>query len=110
MYYSGGNRYSISSPYDVIKSHLPKLVRATTDPERLANDLFAINLISDSVRNKVLTTSSLSQEGKTGTLLDELLRYLNIFNEHQTLTSFCDVLIKQDNPALTRLSDEISKQ
>ena len=58
----------------------------------------------------MLTTSSLSQEGKTGTLLDAVLRYLNTFNERQTLTSFCNVLIKQDNPALTRLSDEISKQ
>ena len=106
--HAGGIRHSISSPHDIVKSQLPKLILATTDPERLANDLFSISLISDSVRNKVLTTSSLSQYSKASTLLDEFCHYLSIFNEHQTLTSFCDVLTKEDNPALKWIAEEIS--
>ena len=109
MHFSGGTRPSISSPHDIVKSHLPTLVRATTDPDRLANDLFSANLISDSVRNRVLTTSSLSQYDKSSILLEEFLRYLSIFNDHRTLTSFCHVLNTQDDPALSRLSEELSR-
>ena len=94
----------VQSPYDIIKSHLPKLVCATTDPERLANDLFSVNMLSGSVRNRVLTTSGLSQYDKSSLLLEEFLCYLSIFNDRQTLISFCNVLTRQDNPALTRIS------
>ena len=109
MHFSGGTRYSISLPHDIVKSHLPTLVRATTNPIRLANDLFSANLISDSVKNRVLTTSGLSQYDKSSILLEEFLRYLSIFNDRQTLASFCHVLNTQDDPVLSRLSEELSR-
>ena len=103
--HAGGSRHSISSPHDIFKSQLHKLILATTDPEGLASDLFCVDLISHSVKNKVLTTSSLSQCDKASTLLDEFCNYLN---ENEKLTLFCDILTKQDNPALKRIAEEIS--
>ena len=107
MHFSGGTRHSISLPYDIVKSHLHKLVRAATNPERLANDLFSANLISDSVKNRVLTTSGLSQYDKSSILLEEFLRYLSVFNDRQTLVSFCHALNAQDDPVLSQLSEEL---
>ena len=90
-----------------MKSHLPKLLEATTDPDRLANDMSAVDLISGSIKAKVLTTSGLSNYDKASALLEEFLHYLKVYNEAQTLESFCTVLTQQDNPALKRISEEI---
>ena len=90
-----------------MKSHLPKLLEATTDPDRLANDMSAANLISETIKDKILTTSGLSNYDKASALLKEFLHYLKVYNESQTLKSFCTVLTQQGNPALTRLSEEI---
>ena len=108
MHFSGGTRPSISSPHDIVKSHLHTLVRAITDTDRLANDVFLANLISDSVRSRLLCTSGLSPYEKSSILLEEFLRYLSIFNDHQILTSFCHVLNTQDDPVLSRLSEKLS--
>lgn len=97
-----------SSPHNIVKSHLPKILEATTDPDRLANDMSAVDLISGSIKNKVLTCSGLSNYDKASALLKEFLHYLKVYNEAQTLESFCSVLTQQDNPALKRISREIS--
>ena len=91
-----------------MKSRLPKILEATTDPDRLANDMSAVDLISGSIKDKVLTSPGLSNYDKASALLKEFLHYLKVYNEAQTLESFCTVLTQQDNPALKRISGEIS--
>ena len=90
-----------------MKSHLSKLLEATTDPDRLANDMSAAYLISESIKDKILTTSGLSNYDKASALLKEFLHYLKVYNEAQTLELFCIVLTQQDNPVLKRISEEI---
>ena len=96
-----------SSPHNVVKSRLPNILEATTDPDRLANDMSAVDLISGSIKDKVITTPGLSSYDKASALLREFLHYLKVYNEAQTLDSFCTVLKQQDNPALKRISEEI---
>ena len=110
MYSSGTvrqKRFGVQSPHDIIKTQLPKLVNAITAPEKLANNLYSADLISDSIKTKVLTTPGLSQYDKASILMEEVLCSLSTFNDHQTLVSFCTVLSVQDDPILKRLSEEI---
>ena len=77
------------------------------EPDRLANDLSSVDLVSGPVANSVLSTPSLSRYDKASRLLEEFQRLLKLYNDIQKLASFCTVLNKQDNPGLKLVAKEI---
>ena len=80
------------------------------DPDKLATDLWSASLLPDAVKDNILTTVGLSRLQKTTKLLDEIYKPLKVFNRADTLVKFCKVLKRQQNPGLTRISDDILKQ
>ena len=99
-----------SSPYDILKRHTSELLGVIPGPDKLANDLSSVDLISDRVKDDVLTTLGISRYQKCSILLNEIQRSLNVFNERERLISFCDVLKQQNDCTLSRISDDMKRQ
>ena len=99
-----------SSPHDVLKRHTSELLGAIPDPDKLANDLSSVDLISDRVKDDVLTTLGISRYQKCSTLLNEIQRSLKVYNELEKLLVFCRVLREQNYCTLSRLCDDMLKQ
>ena len=93
------------SPHDILKSHLVQLIDVTTTPDRLANGLFAANLIPYPVKDRVLSQQNLSHQDKASILVNQVLKSLSAFKDPKTLISFCDVLKNQDDPNLIRIAN-----
>ena len=79
-------------------------------PDKLANDLSSVDLISDQVKDDVLTTLGISRYQKCSILLNEIQRSLNVFNERERLISFCEVLKQQNDWTLSRICDDMMRQ
>ena len=99
-----------SSPYDIVKRHTSELLDVISGPDKLANDLSSVDLISDHVKDDVLTTLGISRYQKCSILLNEIQKSLNVFNERENLISFCEVLKQQNEWTLSRLSDDMMRQ
>ena len=80
-----------------------------SDTERLANDLSSADLIPYPVKDDVITTN-VSRYHKASKLLNEIERSLRVFNKPEILNSYCEVLKKQENPALTRIANAMLKE
>ena len=93
------------SPYKILKSNLTDLPKVISAPHKLANDLFAYDLIGASLQKEVLTTPSLSHYDKGSKLVNKVLHSLETFDECKTLVKFCDILKKQDDPDLSRIAN-----
>ena len=79
-------------------------------PDKLANDLSSVDLISDQVKDDVLTTLGISRYQKCSILLNEIQRSLNVFNEQERLILFCEVLKQQNDWTLSRICDDMMRQ
>ena len=79
-----------------------------SDTERLANDLFSIDLISYQVKDDVITTNLLSRYQKASKLVNEVERSLRVFNKPEILISYCEVLRKQKNRSLAIIAQHMS--
>ena len=93
------------SPHDILRSHLVQLIDVITTPDRLANGLFAANLIPYPVKDRVLSQQNLSHQDKASILVNQVLKSLSAFKDPKTLISFCDVLKNQDDPNLFRIAN-----
>ena len=98
------------SPHDILKSHLVQLIDVITIPDILADGLFAANLIPYPVKDRVLSQQNLSHQDKARILVHEVLTSLKAFKDPETLISFCDVLMSQDNPNLSRIANTLSRE
>ena len=97
-------------PHHILKRHTSELHDSISEPDKLATDLWSAGLLPDPVKDNILTTVGLSRLQKTTKLLDEVYRPLKVFNGTDMLLKFCKVLKRQQNPGLTRISDDILKQ
>ena len=100
---------NVVSPHDILKSHLTQLLDVITEPEKLANDLSAADLIAGPVRNKVLELSN-TNYNKASLLVNEVLKSLKVFKESETLVKFCDILKRQDNANLVGIANSILRE
>ena len=93
------------SPYKILKSNVTDLLNnVISAPGKLADHLFAYDLIGEPFRNEVKTTPSLSQYDKASKLVNTVLDSLKTFNEYRILLTFCDILKEQDDPNLCRIA------
>ena len=90
---------------------MSEMLGVISDTERLANDLSSVDLIPYPVKDDVITTN-LSGYQKASKLLNEIQRSLKsqILNTPEILISYCEVLKKQQNPALTRIAQNMLKE
>ena len=89
-----------SNPHHILKSHFTSILDAISNTTMLANDLSSVNLITDTVKDKVLTTTNLSRYERASMLMNEVQRSLKVYNKPETLVSFCNVLKKQSIPSV----------
>ena len=81
-----------SSLYDILKRHKSELLGVISDPDKLANDLSSVDLISHQVKDDVLRTQGLSRYQKCSILLYEIQGSLRVYKILDRLILFCDVL------------------
>ena len=98
------------SPYNILKSHIPAIIEVIVDTDKLADDLAAVDLIPQSVKDNVSTTLGISLYQRASRLINEVHRPMKLFDESQTLQSLCRVLKRQGNPALARIADTILRE
>ena len=87
---------------------MSEMLGVISDTERLANDLSSVDLISYQVKDDVITTP-ISRYHKASKLLNEIERSLRsqVLNNRGILISYCEVLKKQKNSALTRIGENM---
>ena len=98
------------SPHDILKSHIPAIIEVVVDTEKLADNLAAVDLIPQSVKDNVSTTLGISLYQRASRLMNEVHRPMKLYDESQTLQSLCRVLKRQGNPALARIADTILRE
>ena len=80
------------------------------DPEKLANDLHSLGLITFHIKDRVLTTSSYSRYDKVSRLVNDVWRLLRGDSDREKLIIFCDVLKRQNNETLTRITQDMLRE
>ena len=80
------------------------------DQNRLANDLWSVDLISNVVKDNIVSTPSVPRYEKASKLLNEVQRCLQVNNNSETLTSFCRVLTNQKNSVISLICKTMMKE
>ena len=86
-----------------------QLIDVITTPDRLTNGLFAADLISKAIKDRVVS-QNLSHQDKASILVDQVLIALRTFKDPKILISFCDVLKNQDDPNLLRIANTMLRE
>ena len=81
-----------------------------SDPNRLANDLWSVGLISNVVKDNIISTPSVPRYEKTSKLLNEVQRSLKINKNPEPLISLCRVLIDQKNSVMSMICKTMMKE
>ena len=97
-----GSDHNGSNPHHILKSHFTSILDAISDTTMLANDLSSVNLITDAVQDKVLTTTNLSRYERASMLMNEVQRSLKVkvLNNSKRLEAFCHVFKKQSSASV----------
>ena len=80
------------------------------DPNRLSNDLWGVNLISNVVKDNIISTPSVPRYEKASKLLNEVQRSLKVNENPETLISLCRVLRNQNNSVISMICKTMMKE
>ena len=81
-----------------------------SDPIRLANNLWGVNLISNVVKDNVISTPSVPRYEKASKLLNEVQRSLKVNETPETLIALCKVLTNQNNTVISMICKTMMKE
>ena len=81
-----------------------------SDPNRLANDLWGVDLISNVVKDNIISTPSVPRYEKASKLLNEVQRSLKVNENPETLISLCKVLTNQNNSVISMICKTMMKE
>ena len=98
---------------EVYQKYSSKIVDSVSSAVKLSNDLWAANLVSKLVKEKVTTTSGIPcYEGTTLLLNDfqKLLENSEVPKKVEIFSTFCKVLLDQESPCLTSIVIELQKE
>ena len=98
------------TPLTILKKHLSKILDVVGDPNRLANDLWSVDLISNIVKDNIISTPNVPRYEKASKLLNEVHRSLMINENPETLISLCKVLINQSNLVMSAICKTMLKE
>ena len=98
------------TPFNILKRHFSEILDVVSDPNRLANDLWSVGLISNVVKDNIISTPSVPRYEKTSKLLNEVQRSLKINKNPETLISLCRVLIDQKNSVISMICKTMMKE
>ncbi len=96
-----------NTPYNILKTHTPVLLGIISDPDKLSDDLWAKELLSDGVRDRIKTTLGISRYDKTSMILIDVSRYMMVSDSNDTFIQFCDILINHGQPGLKEIAEKM---
>ena len=96
--------------FNVLKRHFSEILDVVSDPNRLANDLWGVNLISNVVKDNIISTPSVPRYEKASKLLNEVQRSLKVNENPETLISLCKVLTNQNNSVISMICKTMMKE
>ena len=98
------------TPFKILKRHFSEILDVVSDPNRLANDLWGVDLISNVVKDNIISTPSVPRYEKASKLLNEVQRSLKVNENPKTLILICKVLTNQKNLAISTICKTILKE
>ena len=98
------------TPLTILKKHLSEILDVVGDPNRLANDLWSVDLISNIVKDNIISTPNVPRYEKASKLLNEVYRSLMVNKNPETLISLCKVLINQSNLVMSTICKTMLKE
>ena len=91
------------TPFNILKRHFSEILDVVSDPNRLANDLSGVDLISDVVKDNIISTPSVPRYEKASKLLNEVQRSLKVNENPDTLILLSKVLTNQKNSVISMI-------
>ena len=91
------------TPFNILKRHFSEILDVVSDPNRLANDLWGVDLISDVVKDNIISTPSVPRYEKASKLLNEVQRSLKVNENPDTLILLSKVLTNQKNSVISMI-------
>ena len=98
------------TPFNILKRHFSEILDMVSDPNRLANDLWGVDLISNVVKDNIISTPSVPRYEKASKLLNEVQRSLKVNKNPETLISLCRVLTNQKNSVISMICKTMMKE
>ena len=98
------------TPFNVLKRHFSEILDVVSDPNRLANDLWDVDLISKIVKDNIISTPSVPPYEKASKLLNVVQRSLKVNENPETLILLSKVLANQKNLAISKICQTILKE
>ena len=98
------------TPFNILKIHFSEILDVVYDPNRLANDLWGVDLISNVVKDNIISTPSVPRYQKASKLLNEVQRSLKVGENPETLISLCRVLTNQNNSVISMICKTMMKE
>ena len=98
------------TPFNILKRHFSEILDVVSDPNRLANDLWGVDLISNVVKDNIISTPSVPRYEKASKLLNEVQRSLKVNENSETLISLCRVLTNQKNSVMSVICKTMMKE
>ena len=93
---TSGTHVNLAS--NILKERTPLLLRSLSDPDKLSDELWAKELLSDAVRDRIKTTLGISRYDKTSMILTELSSYFKLTDSKDAFVQFCHNLINHGQP------------
>ena len=98
------------TPFNILKRHFSEILDVICDPNRLANDLWGVDLISNVVKDNIISTPSVPRYEKASKLLNEVQRSLKVNENPETLILLCKVLTNQKNSVISMICETMMKE
>ena len=98
------------TPFNILKRHFSEILDVVSDPNRLANDLWGVDLISNVVKDNIISTPCVPRYEKASKLLNEVQRSLKVNEYPETLIALCRVLTNQNNSMISMICNTMMKE
>ena len=99
-----------SSPAEVLKKHSAAINESISDPERLANNLHSADLISFSIKDKIVTITGVSRSDKTSIVMNELERQMRGVNVREKFKQMCEVMKRVCNETVKEIVMQMEEE
>ena len=97
----------VNPAFIVLKEHTPMLLGLLSDPDKLSDELWAKDLLSSAVRDRIKTTLGFSRYNKASMILTEVSRYIELPDSKDVFTQFCDLLVNHGQPGLKEIAEKM---
>ena len=84
------------------------LLGLLSDPDKLSDELWAKELLSSAVRDRIKTTLGFSRYDKASTILTKVSRYIELRDSKDAFVQFCDVLVNHGQPGLKKIAEKMT--